>query len=864
MKNMDWKQKINVNVGGNENVNSSPGVPFGVPRRFPSESRATEDASVDKGQNKIVKFLDTVIKFSLFMIFLGIPLFFTNVSYQGIAFEKQIYFYFFILLALVAWGSRGGYVGEMKIRKTPLDIPIIAFWFFYLVSTIFSNDRWHSFSGFFGDPSRGFISITAMIVLYYLILSNFSENLFKWLMRATIYSGAAVIIWDIMKFFNIRLFFPETFWNNLPLSTVGSLQSSAIFACFLIFIFMTAVLKIRANDQIPVMKKNIYSVALIVLIAMSLLVVLTLYNYLPLFSRFPLIGLVIGSAFFLIFVLAKIVRPKDAWTLFPMVIFIVVLAFLMMGSVNMSKINLPFNVSVPYNTVTEIAKGSLKDNFFIGYGPANYGYAFSKFLPKNFDNMNLRFFEGEGIFFESLSTIGVIGTILMTVIILTFVGTNVFLLYREKEKNKIYSLGIMSAVIVLLVNALVTQTEAAVLIMLVLLGTMAVGIIYMESGVKEKFINFSLKTSPKFALTLAFISLLIFASVAFLFVFFGKVYIADLYMGKAARASKVTIDGSVAKIERAIQLNGKEGRYFARLGQEYMVLTNEEMLKGEKERDDNKIKLYLSAAVQATAYGRDIMKNDVTVVESLAQIYENSGVYLLEGLNSAEDQYKRALELEPNNPNFYVRLGQIKMKQASASEKQDDKKKLVGEAKDYFQKAIDVRNNLDGGYYNMATAEEALGELDGAIDNMTKAVSIQRNNINYVFNLARLYQARGKDEDNKIAESLFKQILGVNDKEINTHFNLGLLYEKTNRKSEAISEYNKVIELLPQGSDTTKTQLEKMISNIKKGVENTPETLGLTQQSQQNADNSAENSQSQSSPAAQQPVQEEQAPIQQP
>jgi len=240
---MDWKQKINVNAEEKENSSNSSAMPFGIAKRTFSEDKKEDDTSFEKSNNRIVKFLDSVIKFSLFMIFLGVPLFFTNLSYQGLAFEKQIYFYFFILLALVAWGSKSGYVGEMKIRKTPLDIPIIAFWAFYLISTIFSIDRWHSFVGFFGDPSRGLVSITAMIVLYYLILSNFSENLFKWMMRAVLYSGAVVIVWDIMKIFNIRLFFSEETWAGFPLSTVGSLQSSAVFACFLIFIFMTAVLK---------------------------------------------------------------------------------------------------------------------------------------------------------------------------------------------------------------------------------------------------------------------------------------------------------------------------------------------------------------------------------------------------------------------------------------------------------------------------------------------------------------------------------------------------------------------------------------------------------------------------------------------
>jgi cytochrome c-type biogenesis protein CcmH/NrfG len=112
---------------------------------------------------------------------------------------------------------------------------------------------------------------------------------------------------------------------------------------------------------------------------------------------------------------------------------------------------------------------------------------------------------------------------------------------------------------------------------------------------------------------------------------------------------------------------------------------------------------------------------------------------------------------------------------------------------------------------------------------MEQAVTFQSNNVDYVFNLARLYQARAEGEDLKNAELLFKQILGVNDKEINTHFNLGLLYEKTGRKPEAIDAYKKVLDILGDNENTKRTreQLSKMISNIENGIENTPENLGL-------------------------------------
>jgi len=65
-----------------------------------------------------VRLLDGIVKFSIFAILFGLPLFFTNLTFQGVAFEKQIYFYFFILSGLVAWVSKGLISEAIKIRRT--------------------------------------------------------------------------------------------------------------------------------------------------------------------------------------------------------------------------------------------------------------------------------------------------------------------------------------------------------------------------------------------------------------------------------------------------------------------------------------------------------------------------------------------------------------------------------------------------------------------------------------------------------------------------------------------------------------------------------------------------------------------------
>ncbi|OGI16803.1 MAG: hypothetical protein A3J63_02025 [Candidatus Moranbacteria bacterium RIFCSPHIGHO2_02_FULL_40_12b] len=263
-----------------------------------------------------------------------------------------------------------------------------------------------------------------------------------------------------------------------------------------------------------------------------------------------------------------------------------------------------------------------------------------------------------------------------------------------------------------------------------------------------------------------------------------------------------------------------------------MALANNEIIKGGKTASSDIMADYLNKAIENVSKGKNLMPNDAVAVESLAFVWENVGLYA-KGENAAlkqqEDNYKIASELEPGNPNYYLKLGEVKLRYAVAlgsaakGESNQEKEKLIQEAKDLFKKSIGKKKNFAPAYFDLALAEEALGGLDEAIRNMTVAFGLDRSNINYAFNLGRLYQARGKENDNANAENLFKQILGVNDKEINSHFNLGLLYERTNRKSEALAEYRKVLDLIPENLSDTRKQVEKMISNIENGAENTPE-----------------------------------------
>lgn len=780
------------------------------------------------------KIFDIIINVSLAAIFFGIPVFFTGFSAQGMGFEKQMYFYFWILMALIAWTSNAVIRGEMKIRRTPLDIPIVFFWFIYLLATIFSIDKWHSFWGFFGDPTHGLINVTASIIVYYIILSHFNEKNLRLMLGAFLASGFVVMLWELLIVRGVLKLQDQNFlqahsWaQHLPNSPVGSITGTSVFLSVLLIILIAAFLKTKLSRTRKT-KKTVMLVIFSVMILMALYLLLTFYFFVP----WP--GVLIGVGFFLIYVLARIVKTDSGSTWLPMVIFMAVLAILLVGNIvatspNIMPVKLPAEINPQHQLSWQVAKEAIKQNFFLGSGPATYGYIFSAYKPQDFNlnNLyNLRFYQGTGILWEALPTLGALGTFALILLIISFLSVGLYLLSKDKEKNKIYSLGLMAAMLMILVSAFLVRLDGSLIILSVLLGTLAIGATIHESDAKEEHLNLSLKASPKYALALSFVFLVVSAGVVFLFVFLGRVYASDIFVGLAGRQQNITEENSVAPIVKAINLYGKEGRYYTIGGQQYMALANAEFMKGDK-ADNNLIGQYLDNSIVLTSKGRDLMPKDIVAVEALAQAYENRSAFMAQFLDKAIATYNDALALEPHSPDIYLKLGQLKAKQASVETDEAKKKDLLAAATDMFQKSIDEKKDYAQGYYYLSLMQNQAGDIDKAIESANTVIAINaRNNnqdVNGVFNLAALYHKKGGDENLKTAEYLYQQILNVAPNDVNTHLNLGLLYEKQKKKDQAIEQYQKVLDVLPKESEKAKEQVQKFIDNVKVGVYNEAKT----------------------------------------
>ena len=86
-----------------------------------------------------------------------------------------------------------------------------------------------------------------------------------------------------------------------------------------------------------------------------------------------------------------------------------------------------------------------------------------------------------------------------------------------------------------------------------------------------------------------------------------------------------------------------------------------------------------------------------------------------------------------------------------------------------------------------------------------------------------MLRLRGGDGDLKQAEGIFDALLKNDDKNQNVRLNLGLLYEATNRKDDAVKEYQALLDQVMGSDDASvgiRKQLQALIDNVRGGKSN--------------------------------------------
>jgi len=796
-------------------------------------------ANIFKGKTSAVsadgksKAIDLIIFSAIGLIFFLCPIFFTGMVSQGLGFEKMMLFYFLVLIGVVAWVTKGIITGELKIKRTPLDWPILGALAIIALSAFFSISKKDSLIGVYGDPTKSLLAAAAFVLFYYLLVNNITTERIKKLFSLLLASSALLIVFSLLQLFGVFVM-PLAITKSNSFNPLGSLTALTM---YLVIIIPMLVVAISQADKIWTKLKPSLLYALKGVLGAVLLADIVALFLLNGFTYWPVA--IVSIVIVLMFLLSKVVPIGSGSLIIPVSVFLLLIIFLVLGNFNLVDLKLPAEVSLSRGASFDIAKESVKKFVFLGSGPGTFYYSFSKFKGADFNASplwNARFDSSTGVFFELASTIGIIGALAVVAIGLIALSLQfIALLKTDKKEDSHILLASLASFIAIIIYALLFSLNASLVVAIMILSTFGVVTAVHVYPEKFKSLTLSFRASPKYALALAAVFLSVTAGVAVLFTMGAKIYMADYYARKADKTE--SLDDKIKNLGKAVSLSPYQDVYYLNLANHYMALANQEAVSEAK--DQNKIQNYLSLAVSAGKQATAINPNQASGNESLALIYENASFYTRGALEWAENLYNKVSELEPDNPVPQLRIALINMARSNAETEKTEKEFYINEAIKKYDEAIAKKNDFAAAFYGKGIAYESLSKSSEAIEQLKSAVVFAGDNADYQFELGRMYFNRGvtdpnisqnaskeiaeaevengeategenlsvesepagsgatkKNEDLTNAENIFLNILQANPNHANALYSLALLYQKTGETDNAKIAIKRLLEVV--------------------------------------------------------------------
>lgn len=806
------------------------------------------NSSISSDQIKTAQGLDYAIAGILALIFFLCPLFFTGFAAQGLGLEKMMIFYLLVLLGVVAWVTKGVITGDLELKRTPLDLPIGILLVIYTISTILSVDQKDSLIGSYGNTAKSLAAAITFIMFFYFLLNNINKKRIKLIFWSIISSSSLVIIYSLLQLKGIFIL-PMDFTKAVSFNPIGSLSSLTMYLIAVLPVLtigMSQISEIHPNFQNKALILALKAfVGIMILGDMVILVLLSGFTFWPV--------LIVGIVIVLMFLLSKIIKITNNNIVIPIAVFLLSIIFLVLGNFSFAKLNLPAEVSLSKKASWEIAKSSIKHNPIIGSGPSTFYYSFGKFKSPDFNNTplwNARFDGASGVLFELVSDIGVLGTLAFVVIILIAVSICFLTLIKtDKKEEQPILLGFFASFISIVLFSLLFTLSNAIILLFIILSCLALAVSIVIYPEKFKTINLSFRASAKYALALAAIFLCVSAGVVILFTFGLKFYLGDVYAMQSIKASDVNV--KIEKLNKSIQLSPYIDNYYIELANQYMALTNQEVMNNA---NSGEVQNNLSLAIESGKKAVELSPNKSLNNESLALIYENASFYVRGALEWSENYYKKLAELEPASPVPSLRMALINMARANAETDEKEKSYYIGEAIKKFDESISKKSDLAAAYYGKGIAYEKLNQTDQAIDQLKQAVILANNNIDYHFELGRMYFNKGviqpdikqnaseniamndvnsengqngelsvepsqpvagviaRNDNINTSEQIFQSILQVVPSHANALYSLAVLYQKINEPDKVRENVKKLLEILPD--DATKESVKNQFKGM--------------------------------------------------
>ena len=651
--------------------------------------------------NKNVNVCQPVLNFLPAILAFLVPIFFLPTTTEFFEYNKLTLFTVGTFVLLLAWAYKMLSEKSVKISKTPLDLPMMGILISYVLSTVFSIDR---YSSIFGSQGRWFPSLTAFIILiafYYAVSSNISSlKPVKFAVMGFLVGTSLSTIIALLGYYGIKLG-PQPYLQIPNFTLTGSSTTAGVLAA-VSTILATGML--IYTSQMPA--KTLYLQAAVVNLFGALLL-----GGLPSWAV-----LVTGTVAILYLTTAERIRANKTLLLVLAGTALALISTLIVPTSREVIVNkdYPTELVLSPQTTWQVVSSTLRDFPTVGSGPSTFHLNFPRYKPLELnatDLWNTRFDKAYSEAFGIIGAMGVLG-LATTLFFMTRAARFVLTSNRFEHDegggmSEILSAGLIGTVTIFIFTYATMTTAFMLILFLALLTAVAV------LNPKNKFADhiglslssLSLKTATALSGILGSDKKETFQYIAVIPVFALIVaggyytyvgYTAEYLMRESILAAARNDGAKTYELQgRAINLNPQRDVYHNTYAQTNLAIANNIASRENLTDEDKKtIQTLVAQSIRSVRVSTEVI-NPLNVAgwENRGAIYRALGGVAQDANDWAVRAYNTAIQLDPTNPRLRVELGGI----------------YFG-AQDYlsaansFRQAVSLKNDYANAHYNFAHA----------------------------------------------------------------------------------------------------------------------------------------------------------------
>jgi len=750
-----------------------------------------------------------------------VPVFFLPFSYEAFNFNKIYLLFALTAVGILAWlGQMIFKDKKIVLKKSPLNIAVLAFLAVMVVGYFFSKDKITTLWGSYGSFWPSLLGVFIMGGVYLLTANagvgkngEETETTLAWegskIIQWFMWGGLVTLVSSYLAIFGVwnalsnalgnvsaKLALPFVMLSRNFSFAGASLEGLGVFATFLMFIgFLILANKNdvtktkterKANKQKPKANRqgNLAFVSYgLVFLGLGILAIIDV--------SFVWLLLAMGLAIFIGVALWKRLFKENVNRLgLPIFCLLVCIVFLLSNPLTgfLSKAgvadNLSSEVLLKQIPSWKVAMFSLKESPVLGSGLGNFSYSFAKHKPSSFLLNNplwyLRLDKPGNFMAEILTETGALGFLsylAIFVVLLWLVLKKIKKSAQEFKENKWLLPVLLGCLFLAASQFFYYQNIVLAFAFWLMLGlTTAMAGAQGEQGER----GFSFKKYPEVGLVFSIVFWILVVGFAFLGFVLTQQYIADVNYN----AYLMSPQDNLTKLEKAVRFGGSRSVYTIVLSRAYLT---DFIAQAQSENPDaTKIESSVALAINTARKAVEKSPNSIFALETAALVYRE-----IQGVAQGADEWaqktiEQALLLEPKNPSLITELGKLKVK--------EDEQGAIA----LFEKALSLKPDFSEAVLQLALLDEQNENIDKAIQRLEQLIAVSQYEVEVRFHLGRLYYNEGRLED---AKTQFVIALQLFPNHSNSLYSLALLLEKQGDRENALLFLQKVLELNPNNKD---------------------------------------------------------------